>query len=61
MATVDVSVPPGNAGNAIFLGDDGSEVAWIPGEYHQLVRVNLAEVMVKGTPGDVVSVVGGTW
>lgn len=61
VASVDVTCPPGNHGNAIFQGDDGSEVAWIPGEYHTFLRVNLAAVRVRGTPGDVLTLVGGTW
>jgi hypothetical protein len=56
-----ISAPPSNAGDAVFLGDEGDAVPWLPGEWHQFSRVNLAEVKVKGTPGDVVTVVGGTW
>jgi hypothetical protein len=61
VATVDVQAPPSNAGPVIFLDDTGQEVPWIPGEYHTLVRVNLAALRVRGTPGDVLTVVGGTW
>ena len=61
VATVDVSVPPSNVGPALFLGADGQEVSWIAGEWHSLVRVDLSEIRVKGTPGDIVTVVGGTW
>ena len=42
-------------------GDEGADVPWVPGEWHEFNRVNLAEVQVKGTPGDIVTVVGGTW
>ena len=61
VASIDISTPPTNAGLVIFQGDDGSEVPWIPGEWHKLLRVNLASILVKGTPGDVVTIVGGTW
>ena len=61
VASVEVSTPPGNAGPAYFKGDDGSDVPWIAGEFHSFQRVNLADLMVKGTPGDVVTVVGGSW
>ena len=61
VGTVDVSTPPGNADSVLFKGDDGSEVPWVPGEYHTLKSVNLAEIFIKGTPGDTVSVVGGSW
>ncbi len=61
VGTVDISTPPGNSGPVQFRGDDGSEVPWIPGEYHTLHGVNLAEIFIKGTVGDTVTVVGGTW
>jgi len=61
VGTVTLSCPPGNAGNVMFRGDDCSDVPWVPGEWHRLVRVNLAEIEIKGTSGDVVTVVGGTW
>ena len=61
VGTFEISTPPTNAGNVIFLGDDGSEIHWLPGEYHTLVRIDLAEIQVKGQAGDKVSVVGGTW
>ena len=61
VASVDVTCPPGNAHPVIFQGDDGSEVAWIPGEYHTFWRVNLGAIRVRGAPGDVLTLVGGTW
>jgi hypothetical protein len=61
VATIDVQSPPTNAAPVLFLGDTGQEVPWIPGEYHTLIRVNLADLRVKGTPGDIVTVIGGTW
>ena len=59
--TVTISVPPTNTGNVFFKADDDSDVPWVPGEWHDLYRVDLAEIQVKGTPGDVVTVVGGSW
>lgn len=56
-----ISAPPSNADDAIFQGDLGADVPWVPGEWHEFNRVNLAEVQVKGTPGDIITVVGGTW
>jgi hypothetical protein len=44
-----------------FRGDDGSDVPWISGEWHSLKSVDLADIYIKGTAGDVVTVVGGTW
>ena len=61
IASVTISTPPTNAGTVDFLGDDGTDVPWISGEWHELRSVDLSQIKVKGTPGDVVTVVGGTW
>ena len=61
VASVEISASPDNAGPVIFQGDDGSEVPFVAGEYHQFVRVNLGDFKLKGIPGDVVTVIGGTW
>lgn len=61
VGSVTISTPPGNAADVIFKGDDGGEVPWVPGEWHDFRSVNLAAIQVKGEPGDVVTVVGGTW
>ena len=59
--TVTISAPPTNAGNVLFKADDDSDVPWVPGEWHQFSSINLAELQVKGTPGDVITIIGGTW
>ena len=61
VGSVTISAPPTNAGNVSFKGDDGSDVPWVPGEWHDFRSVNLAEIEIKGTPGDTVTIVGGTW
>ncbi|MBM4019868.1 MAG: hypothetical protein FJ288_16360 [Planctomycetes bacterium] len=61
VVTVTVSCPPGNSANVLFKGDDGSDVPWLPGEWHTLVGVNLADIQVKGAEGDTVTLVGGSW
>jgi len=61
VVSVTISCPPANAGNVIFRGDTGDEVPWVPGEWHTLYRVDLSEIEMKGTVGDTVTVVGGTW
>ena len=61
IATVDISCLPSNTGPVSFQGDDGSEVPWIPGEWHQFVSVDLAAIRVRGTIGDALTVIGGTW
>ena len=61
VASVDITAPPSNQQPVIFAGDDGSEVAFIPGEFHLFWRVNLGAIRVRGNPGDVLTLVGGTW
>jgi len=61
VASVTLSAIPSNSGNVFFRGDDGADVPWLPGEWHRFVRINLSEVYVKGTPGDTLTVIGGTW
>ena len=53
----EISCPPGNAANVTFKVA-GNEVDWIPGEYHALRQVDLATIQIKGTPGDVITIVG---
>jgi len=61
VASVTISTPPTNSGNVLFKGDDGSDVPFVPGEWHRFESIDLAGIEIKGTPGDVVTVVGGTW
>jgi len=61
VATVTISCPPGNAAAVSFKGDDGSDVPWQPGEWHTLRSVDLSAIQIKGTVGDTVTLVGGTW
>jgi len=61
VGTFTISCPPANSGNVLFKGDDGSDVPWIPGEWHSVVRVDLSQIQVKGAAGDTVTLVGGTW
>jgi hypothetical protein len=61
IGSVTLSCPPTNTGNVVFQGDDGSEVPWLPGQWHRLYSVNLAAIRIKGAVGDKLNVVGGTW
>lgn len=61
VGSFEISAVPTNAASVCFLGDDGSDVPWVPGEYHAVYRVDLSRILVKGTPGDQVTVIGGTW
>ncbi len=62
IGTVDISTPPFNSGPVFLKGDDGGEVEMVPGEAHQLVRVDLRDIWVRGDEkGQVVTVIGGSW
>jgi len=61
VASVTVSCPPTNSAAVFFRGDDGSDVPWVAGEWHDFWSVNLHEIAIKGTPGDAVTIIGGTW
>ncbi len=53
-----ISCPPENAADVTFEGDDGSEVPWVPGEWHDFTLIDLSAVRVKGAAGDVVTIIG---
>jgi hypothetical protein len=61
VASVTISALPTNAGPVYFRGDDGLDVPWLPGEWHEFQSVNVGEILVKGAVGDAMTVVGGTW
>ena len=61
VGSVTISCLPTNTGDVLFKGDDGLDVPWLPGEWHEFAAVNLADIKVKGNAGDVVTVIGGTW
>lgn len=61
VGTVDVSTPPSNSGPVDFRTGMGEESFFQPGEYHRFERIPVHELSVKGTPGDKVTIIGGTW
>ena len=58
--SVEISCPPTNAGSALFKCGSDVDVPWCAGEWHFLEGIDLSEIQVKGTPGDVVTIVGGS-
>ena len=58
--SVMIQCPLTNAGAVYFRGPGFADVRWSPGEWNPLVGVNLAEIEVRGTPGDVVAIRGGS-
>jgi len=59
--SVEISCLPTNAGNALFKCGDDVDVPWIGGEWHAFSGIDLSEIQVKGTPGDVITVIGGSY
>jgi len=58
--SVIVQCPLTNAGVVYFRGPGFADVQWRPGEWNPLAGVNLADIEVRGTPGDVVAIRGGS-
>jgi len=54
-----ITAPSTNTGNVSLEGDLGDEIPLEPGEWHELPLINLANIRVKGTSGDIITVVGG--
>lgn len=61
VGSFEICVPPGNAGPVTFRCPDGGMVEWVAGETHFFRRIDLRDIEIMGTAGDVVTVVGGTW
>ena len=63
VASVTISTPPTNAATVLFRtkNEPAHEVPFVPGEWHDFQRVNLAEIEIKGTANDLVTLTGGTW
>jgi hypothetical protein len=60
VGSFEISALPSNTALIYVLGDDGVDVPWLPGEFHSFVGINLHDLIVKGTPGDALTVIGGT-
>lgn len=61
VATITLSAPPANSHPVYLQGDSGQDVPLIPGEWHIFQRVDLSKIRVKGTVGNTVTILGGTW
>jgi hypothetical protein len=60
--SVTISASPANSAVVYFLGDDGlTDVPWVAGEWHTFQSVDLSKIYVKGTVGDTLTLIGGTW
>ena len=56
-----LSAAPANVGTVTILGDTADEVPLIAGEWHEFTNIDLADIQIKGTADDIVTVVGGSW
>lgn len=63
VGSVTLSTPPTNSATTLLRceADTENQVSLVPGEWHDLKRVELSALQVKGTPGDKVTLIGGTW
>jgi len=58
--SVMIQCPLSNAGPVYFRGPGFEDIAWPPGEWNPFRGLNLADIEVRGTPGDVVAIRGGS-
>jgi hypothetical protein len=61
VGSVVVECPSTNSAVVYFQGDDDVDVAVEAGSSYMFLSVDLNQFLVKGTSGDVVNVIGGTW
>jgi hypothetical protein len=61
VASVTILAPPSNTATVSFKGDDGTDVPWAPGQWHYFKSIDLGQIQIKGTVGNQVIIVGGTW
>ena len=61
IVSAEIGAPPTNTGPVYFRGDLGDDVLWPPGSFHFVQNVDVSLLFARGEPGDVVTVIGGTW
>jgi len=61
IGTVTISAPPSNSGPVFLRAGPGEEAYLINGEHHLMHRIDLFSLAARGTPGDVLTIIGGTW
>jgi hypothetical protein len=62
IASVTISCLPTNTGSVYFkVGTTGTEVPFIPGEWHTLKCIDLSTLYVRGNSPDAITLIGGTW
>ena len=61
VVSAEIGAPPTNQAPVYFRGDQGDDIAWPVGSWHFFQGIDLSEVYVKGSYGDTVTIIGGTW
>ena len=61
VASGELMTPPGNAADVEVKGSNASAVHFKAGQSNPFRSINLAEIQFKGTAGDKIVFVGGTW
>lgn len=61
IATVTISALIDNAADVYLEGDTGDDVPLVAGEWHTFESVDLSRMKVRGTVGDAITAIGGTW
>ena len=61
VASGELMTPPSNAADVEVKGSNASVVHFKPGQSNAFRSIDLAEIQFKGTVGDKIVFVGGTW
>jgi len=61
IASGELMTPPSNTADVEVQGSNGGIVHFKPGQANPFRSINLAEIQFKGTAGDKIVFVGGTW
>ncbi len=56
----EITCPTDNTGNVTFTDDDSNTAEWEPGEWKEFNSIDLNKILIKGTAGDKVTIVGDT-
>ncbi len=61
VASGELMTPPSNAADVEMKGSNDAAVHFKPGQSNPMKSIDLNEIQFKGTAGDKVVFVGGTW
>ena len=61
VASGELMTPPSNGNDVEVKGSNDAAVHFKPGQSNPMKSINLKEIQFKGTAGDKIVFVGGTW